>query len=90
MVGRLAGRLVISGGRITTGTTPEAMEEEVACGGMRGACGQHEGNMWGTCGIHVGNVGYMCGTCGVHVGNVGNVGDRDANSESVAAIHSPT
>ena len=33
MVGRLAGRLVISGGRITTGTTPEVMGERIACGG---------------------------------------------------------
>ena len=65
MVGRLAGRLVISGGRITTGTTPEAMEEEVACGGyMRGACEENNVDFTlyvGTCGEHVGN---MWGTCG--------------------------
>ena len=84
MVGRLAGRLVISGGRITTGTTPEAMEEEVACGGMRGACGgaceENNVDLW----EHVGT----WGTCAEHVGYMW--GDSDANPDSVAAIHSPT
>ena len=61
MVGRLAGRLVISGGRITTGTTPKAMEEDVACGGyMRGACEENnvQFTVCGKCGDGV-CVGYM-------------------------------
>ena len=84
MVGRLAGRLVISGGRITTGTTPKVMEEDVACGGMRGACEENKVDFTlyvGTCEEHEGN---MRGTCGEHVG------DRDANPDSAAAVHSPT
>ena len=60
MAGRLAGRLVISGGRITTGTTPEVMEEDVACGGMRGACEENKVDftVCGKCGDGV-CVGYM-------------------------------
>ena len=85
MVGRLAGRLVISGGRITTGTTPEAMEEEVACGGyMRGACEENNVQLtvcgkcggWGTCGKRVWN---MWGTCGVHEGNMWVIGMQTLN-----------
>ena len=76
MVGRLAGRLVISGGRITTGTTPEVMGERIACRGMREGCEENNVQfMWemrGTC-------GYMWGTRGerihrVYVGNVGGGG----------------
>ena len=63
MVGRLAGRLVISGGRITTGTTPEVMEEEVACGGMRGACGIERSMCGKQCRVYI-VCGNMRGTCG--------------------------
>ena len=92
MVGRLAGRLVISGGRITTGTTPEVMGERIACRGMREGCEENNVQfMWemrGTCGALVGNVfiGCMWGTWGVGE----HVGDWGANRDPVAAIHSPT
>ena len=65
MVGRLAGRLVISGGRITTGTTPEVMGERIACRGMREGCEENNVQfMWETSGT----CGYMWGTRGEHGG----------------------